>query len=204
MLVDVYGAQGGGSECCTGSQDDGGLGGYASGVIAVTPGETLQVYVGSKGTQGGPGGFNGGGFAGQYGGGGGGASDIRRGAALTDRIFVAGGGGGGNCGCPDFGIGGPGGGLEGGAGIALQGSLAPGGGTQTAGGAAGDMSNPGELGLGGGLGDYHVAGGGGGYYGGGGAYTSGGGGGSCYFGTAINTSTNPGVRAGDGLVVMFW
>ena len=204
MLVDVYGAQGGGSDGCNGAQDDGGLGGYASGVIAVTPGETLQVYVGSKGILGGPGGFNGGGFAGMYGGGGGGASDVRRGATLADRIFVAGGGGGGNSGCDDHGTGGPGGGLDGSPGISLQGFLAPGGGSQIAGGAAGDMSSPGGLGLGGGLGGYHEAGGGGGYYGGGGAYASGAGGGSCYFGTAINTSTSPGVRAGDGLVVMFW
>jgi hypothetical protein len=204
MLVDVYGAQGGGSACCTGMEEDGGLGGYATGVIPVTPGETLHVYVGSKGIMGGPGGFNGGGLAGQYGGGGGGASDIRRGATLADRIFVAGAGGGGNCGCPDHGMGGPGGGLDGGAGISLQGYLAPGGGSQVAGGSAGEMSMAGDLGLGGGLGGYHEAGGGGGYYGGGGAFASGAGGGSCYFGTAINPSTSPGVRAGDGLVVMFW
>lgn len=79
----------------------GGLGGTASGRIAVTPGDVLYIYVGGQN------GYNGGGNGGQNGnttfGGppgtlaasGGGASDVRFGGnTLNDRIIVAGGGGG--------------------------------------------------------------------------------------------------------------
>jgi len=99
VTIEAWGAQGGGSPCCSGSQEDGGKGGYAKGDLAVTPGETLYVYVGKKGTMGGAGGWNGGGGGGQYGGGGGGASDVRKGgASLNDRKLVGGGAGAGNCG----------------------------------------------------------------------------------------------------------
>ena len=83
---------------------DGGRGGVATADVAVTPGQTLNVFVGGKGIDGskkaGPsqGGFNGGGES-EIGanGGGGGASDIRTGGAadLETRLVVAGGGGGG-------------------------------------------------------------------------------------------------------------
>lgn len=84
----------------------GGLGGSASGTLAVTPGETLYINVGGQGGTDGTGGFNGGGNGG-FGsaggsclggnaGGGGGASDIRlNGTSLADRLIIAAGGGGG-------------------------------------------------------------------------------------------------------------
>jgi hypothetical protein len=93
VTVEAWGAQGG-----AGYSAVGGLGGYATGDLAVMPGQTLNIYVGGQG--GSPtGGWNGGGqgvTATSYGGGGGGASDVRSGGtALTDRAIVAGGGGGG-------------------------------------------------------------------------------------------------------------
>lgn len=205
VTVRAWGAQGGSSYCCdTSIDEDGGLGGYATGELAVTPGETLEVVVGGQAAfseSGGTGGFNGGGDFGEWAGGGGGASDVRQGGtALANRVLVAGGGGGGNCGCPDHGAGGNGGGLTGSTG-STSGFVPGGGGTQVAGGTAG--SSPGQagtLGLGGGPLDYHVGGGGGGYYGGGGAYAAGGGGGSSFLGGVTGGSTTGGVRSGDGVV----
>ena len=79
----------------------GGLGGFATGILAVTPGETLFVNVGGGEFVSALGGFNGGGNAGtslsllSIGGGGGGASDVRAGgSSLSDRVIVAAGGGG--------------------------------------------------------------------------------------------------------------
>lgn len=94
---------------CSGAQgpdhlsSTGGLGGYVSGEMTVTPGQVLEIYVG--GTDG----YNGGGAAGTGGSAtrngvnGGGASDVRiTPYALTDRIIVAGAGGGAGRGdCPD-------------------------------------------------------------------------------------------------------
>ncbi|MBC8072412.1 MAG: hypothetical protein IAG13_29080, partial [Deltaproteobacteria bacterium] len=101
MSVQAWGAEGGGSQCCDGTlQDDGGRGGWATGIYDVVSGGTVTVYVGGKGVRSATGGFNGGGAGGLRGGGGGGASDVRTGfATLDDRIIVAGGGGGGSCGC---------------------------------------------------------------------------------------------------------
>jgi cysteine-rich repeat protein len=202
IVVEAWGAQGGGAECCKSIDDDGGRGGHVIGTLAVTPGETVAVFVGGQGTTAGTGGWNGGGFGGQYGAGGGGASDVRIGGqAVANRVLVAGGGGGGNCGCPDHGAGGPGGGLTGGAGVSLNGLLAPGGGTQTAGGTAGDPPGmAGGPGVGGSFSSdgYHVAGGGGGWFGGGSAFAAGGGGGSSYLGDASESSTQPDEREGDG------
>jgi large repetitive protein len=210
--IEVYGAQGGDSETCSGPLNiDGGLGGFASGTLSVTPGETLTIYVGGKplnGDLGGGndlGGFNGGGNGGMYAGAGGGASDVRQGGtSFSDRVIVAGGGGGGNTGCPDHGIGGAGGGLVGGDGIQLSWAFAAGGGTQTEGGAPGEQGIQGALGLGGhqGLSEYHVAGGGGGYYGGGSSYAAGAGGGSSYLGGVTSGTTTAGIQTGDGLVVI--
>lgn len=82
-----------------------GKGGTAKALIPVTPGETLQVNVGSQPLLIGGEiywGFNGGGTS-QFGGtnltsrsyaGGGGATDLRRGTSLEGRLIVAGGGGG--------------------------------------------------------------------------------------------------------------
>lgn len=157
----------------------GGMGGYAVGNLTVTPGETLNIYVGGEGGDG-VGGYNGGGVAGfgtgsthssGYAGSGGGASDVRQGGAtLADRVIVAGGGGGGgrnytNGGCVPCGTGGDGG--AGGGTTGVDGSDPGGGvydhfndgaggngGTAVAGGAGGDgteglTGNPGELGIGG-------------------------------------------------------
>jgi Glycine rich protein len=212
IAIKAWGAQGGFAYCCDGTiGNGGGLGGYAEGTLAVTPGETLTVFVGGQPGpiySGGSGGFNGGGDFGQFGGGGGGASDVRRGTTgLTDRVIAAGGGGGDQCGCPDHGTGGAGGGLNGSPGIGGsqdQGFFTPGGGgTQTTGGSAGSSPGmPGTFGSGGGPTSYHVAGGGGGWYGGGGAYAAGGGGGSSYVGGVELDSTTSGLNAGSGLVTV--
>jgi hypothetical protein len=206
--VEVWGAQGGGSTCCSGTDDDGGLGGYSKGTLAVAPGEVLYVYVGSKGVMAGAGGWNGGGAGGQYGGGGGGATDIRKGGTgLNERKIVGGGGGAGNCGCPDHGHGGGGGGLNGIAGIKGPGNsgVTPGGGgTQSSGGTAGTSCNPGTFGNGGSNANYHFAGGGGGWYGGGCAYASGGGGGSGYVGGVSDGTTSADTWVGNGKAVLTW
>ena len=177
----------------------GGLGGIASGTLAVTTGEMLFIYVGQRGTNssgdnpGVPGVFNGGGAGGasigstsQPGGAaGGGASDVRVGAQdLASRVIVAAGGGGAaggtSGGTPN---GGAGGGLTGGNGVSYASGVGfeATGGTQSAGGAAGTYNyagmtggTPGTLGQGGdgwGGGYSGGGGGGGGFYGGGGGST---------------------------------
>jgi hypothetical protein len=215
ITVELWGAQGGPSECgqeekfdLPDTQDDGGLGGYVKAELDVTPGTKLHVFVGGKGRIEGGAGYNGGGPGGQWAGGGGGASDVRLGGKdLIDRVLVAGGGGGGQCGYPDHGAGGDGGGLVGEPGMVGQIEWSPGGGgTQEAGGSAGDPpAEPGSFGQGGGPGAaYHVAGGGGGWYGGGGAYAAGGGGGSSFIGAAEGATTDAGVRVGDGRARITW
>ncbi len=123
VQVEVWGAQG---QALTDEQYDestGGLGGYAIGNLAVTPGEVLNIYVGGTGNED-VAGFNGGalggfgtpsdGDAGRAGSGGG-ASDIRQGGTgLANRVIVGGGGGGGgrdyvNGTCQPCGTGGNGG-----------------------------------------------------------------------------------------------
>ncbi|MFN8287950.1 MAG: glycine-rich protein [Chitinophagales bacterium] len=221
VTIKAWGAQGGDGQI-SGNIGVGGKGGYATGNLAVTPGQTLNVYVGGRGT---PstnsticcGGFNGGGNA--YGvsstnarGGGGGASDVRvGGTALANRVLVAGGGGGG-CwlGPSGIGTGGGGGGLTGIAGNAND--LDGGGGTQIAGGAngcltccGGSTALVGSLGQGGGVAPgctNTLAGGGGGYYGGGAGNNAGGG--SSYIGGVTAGSTTSGVNTGFGKVVVYW
>jgi hypothetical protein len=207
IQIEAWGAQGGGSEPCGGPiEDDGGLGGFSSGNLAVTPGQILNIYVGGKpitnfGTSS-PGGFNGGGVAGQYGGGGGGASDVRvGGVSLSDRLIVAGGGGGGNAGCPNHGTGGVGGGYTGGNGISFLGWGTATGGTPLAGGIGSSGGSNGAFGVGG-TGAYHVAGGGGGWYGGGGAYAAGAGGGSSYTDGVTEGATLSGIRTGHGQIII--
>jgi len=206
MTIDAKGAQGGGTF--------GGNGGRTQAVISVTPGEVLNLYIGSKPTiQMGPGGYNGGGAvtALPCGGGsdgfpGGGATDIRRaGTTLVNRIIVAGGGGGQGY---SNGVGGLGGGL-----IAADGATSwitgtnGKGGNQTVGGAGGIYSAgtapSGSLGIGGNSGPtstYCTGGaGGGGYYGGGGGYVSAGGGGSNYvLAGAASTVFTQGTQIGNG------
>jgi hypothetical protein len=170
----------------------GGQGASVVGTLAVTPGETLAIFVGALGgatTCGGGycptpgvGGFNGGAAGGTSdfysGGGGGGASDVRQaGNALANRVIVAAGGGGGGGG--QLGGGGGGGGAPNGiTGSSGSGGGQGGGGASTGGGGpggspsvAGGTGAPGTLGSGGtgGNGNYNSGGGGGGgYYGGGG------------------------------------
>ncbi len=79
----------------------GGLGGRVTGTLAVTPGQTLYIYVGGQNgyNGGGTGGLNGNTFFGGpsigNAGFGGGASDVRAGGtALGNRVIVGGGGGG--------------------------------------------------------------------------------------------------------------
>jgi hypothetical protein len=229
VTVVAYGAQGG-----NGQKGAGGKGGRIQANLAVTPGETLYVYVGGQGgnVSSPMGGFNGGGTGGPNGcgnyggGGGGGASDVRvGGAALNNRVVVAGGaGGGGEDGANGNALyGGAGGGTVGQKGQDSAnfgcGSKASGqGGTQSAGGAAGVWACSacnavvGALGQGGNGntssscgGCTGGGGGGGGYYGGGGGGHGGGGGGSSYAGPGTSNVTHEqGIRNGNGEVRLEW
>jgi len=187
LAVTVRGARGqSGANTPIGTLGYGGISAapaQVTGVLAVTPGETLQVYVGGSGAVGG---WNGGGAPGAgnsscgAGGRGGGASDIRQGGTgLAARKIVAAGsaGGGGGSGGHDGGAGGA-------AGASGSGSVPGTAGTQVAGGTTGGAAAAGGVGAAPGGG-----GGGGGYYGGGGGAGggaflggSGGGGGSSYTG----------------------
>jgi len=234
LVVDAYGAQGGtGDSEAAGNRGPGGRGGHAVAAISVTPGQSLEVYVGCQGADGDSanfsvGGFNGGGNGEGSGvpertaGAGGGASDVRAGGS---KLVVAGGGGGGGVGTSSqpAGAGGAGGGVTGvigGNGSGNAPNCTGGGpGTATVGGAGGsacaagtDPGNPGELGVGGTgqVGVLSGGGGGGGFYGGGGAgentnqiTSSAGGGGGSGFGPP-GTAYETGVWAGDGLVVIYY
>jgi gliding motility-associated-like protein len=177
IQVTAAGAKGGGT--------NGGRGAVITGTLAVTPGQTLNIYVGGSGGLGNAsGGWNGGGTGRSassstwFSGGGGGATDIRiGGTALANRVLCAG-GGGGRGGGSDLNNGGAANCPNGAAGGASFGS-GGGGGTQSGGGAGagwggGTPGVSGSLGIGGAGGQdncYNVApggGGGGGYYGGGG------------------------------------
>ncbi len=227
VTFDVYGAQGGGGN----ANGNGGNGGEAKATLAVTPGETFEVTVGSAGG------------AGAYaGGGGGGASDIRTGTCaatlscvLTDRQVVAGGGGGGGGwgyysehGSILAGNGGAGSGGSTGqnaATVVIPGGYpiyGGGGGTSSAGGSGGASpsfgapGSSGSLGSGGaGGGNYAPGGSGGsGYYGGGGGGggatgsgsatdAAGGGGGSGYITPSAIVALNAtGVESGNGKVLI--
>ncbi len=197
----------------------GGKGRVVTSILAVTPGEVLQINVGGAGNTGsgfglGGGGFNGGGRAFNAGGGGGGASDVRRTPfAAADRVVVAGGGGGGASGDALGGAGGdagsngfnslgstPGnGGIAGAGGAGGTGGASPN--ACCSGGSDGGATNGGD----GGGGNLSGAGGGGGYGGGGGGSGGvsgsggggGGGGGSLGTPTGFNASTS-----GAGSVVL--
>ena len=135
IQVNIYGAQGNNGTGAAGGI--GGSGAQVSGTLAVSPGETLYLYIGGQN------GYNGGGLPGaSNAGNGGGASDIRQGGnALINRVAVAGGGGGGGAtGCAAAyagGNGGGGGGLAGSNGINSPNGGAGFGGTLGVGGAAG-------------------------------------------------------------------
>ena len=143
IFIEAYGAQGGTNRNdSTASCIIGGLGGMAEGELAVTPGETLSIYVGGRGYAGDIGGWNGGGGAcgniltcAK----GGGASDVRQdGTDFSDRMIVAGGGGGAEWSVCN-GSAGDGGGLIGtGGSESGLGGRNGGAGTQVAGGVGGD------------------------------------------------------------------
>lgn len=214
LNVKLWGAGGGSSIQTSGSgnADYGGGGGFVSGTLAVTPGETLTFVVGQAGAANAGTRYGGGGAAGSNGGGsGGGRSAIRRGTA--DIVTAGAGGGAGNSGNAAL-SGGVGGGLTGGDGYSQYSTAYTGkGGTQSAGGAAGTGSGGNAYAgsqYAGGAGDTSGSatssgtsgGGGGGYYGGGGSYGGGGGGGSSYVanltGTVVNTQAPNQTAAGTG------
>ena len=225
ITIHASGAQGGSGFNGGGA---GANGGSVTATITVTPGESLAIFVGGQGGNGGrnsagAAGFNGGGVgtsAFLSGGGGGGASDVRQGGnALANRVVVAGGGGGGG-GAGGGGAGGAGGSTTGAAGATgAGGGSGGGGGTQAAGGAAGaagtgasTAATAGTSGTGGNggatLGGAGGGGGGAGYFGGGGGggdqvSASGGGGGSSFTAAgATGVSHTQGVRSGHGLVTI--
>lgn len=221
ITFNVQGAKGGAGTPITSS---GGNGGGVVGIMTVTPGQVLQIYVGGIGSPGNvsafaTGGFNGGGAGGFYsgsyaGGSGGGASDIRVSPyALANRLVVAGGGGGGayNSSTTDYDRGGRGGTTIAEAGLSgnVSGGTAPGGGGgPSSGGGPGFWSGyctatAGSLGNGGpgGTCSNSGGGGGGGYYGGGGGVWAGGGGGSNYTDPSITGVTHTqGVNSSSGIV----
>jgi uncharacterized protein YjdB len=194
QVVATGGGGGGGAVSTTG-----GNGGVVTATLSVSPGDTLQLYVG------------GGGAAGSMfvGGGGGGSSNIN--AGMPNQVIAGGGGGGGHSNGGD-GNGGNGavlgggiaGGLGGRTGIGGSGTVGPetgntgGNGNGGPGGAgAGSSPNPaGGLGFGTGSGAAGTAegGGGGGGYGGGGGnpYGGGGGGSTGPSGSMLSLATNGG------------
>ena len=109
--LEVWGAQGGHAGYNGTNYQSGAAGGYSTGTLSLTSGQTIYIYVGGQGAGLNDtttltrvaGGWNGGGqgYSGNLtnnnrAGGGGGATDIRTvGQALSNRVIVAGGGGGG-------------------------------------------------------------------------------------------------------------
>ncbi len=221
ILVDAQAARGGaaGPVGATIGTTTPGCGGRVQAILAVTPGEVLDVNVGGAGQDavgyiGSSGGYNGGGYTTPWvpsvptyaGGGGGGQSDI---SASGVTLLVAGGGGGagynGSCATPDQ-PGGNGGGLTGASSTTCDATLTTagfttithaGGGRQTIGGVGGYLccgdyyaGTAGTLSLGGNNVDSGGVGGGGG----GGYY---GGGGGCWSGGGGGSSyTNPAFASG--------
>ena len=207
IRVVLSGAQGGSS--FAGNTN---YGGQVSATINVTPGETIEVYVGGQATSL-SGGFNGGGNGESGGIGGGGASDIRQGGnTLAERVLVAGGAGGGGFWSGLEVIGGLGGGLVGGDGYRnIPTTPGGGGGTQTtsANGTCRTLNNPsnaGGFGFGGsasGCGCDGYGGGGGWYGGGAGGNCRGGGGGSGFASpSAVDVEMLSGVQIGNGEIVI--
>jgi hypothetical protein len=211
VTIEAWGAQGG--------DGTGGLGGYSTGTLSVSPGQTLFIYVGGQGATNQSGGFNGGGTggvdtnpSGTNGSGGGGASDVRAGGnGLGNRVIIAGGGGG----RAPTGAGANGGGASGLDAVDYITGFGGHGGTQSAGGGVHTDRNAtsGGYGYGGnGSTNYNAwggGGGGGGFYGGGGGtstvdhgsgYSGGGGGGSSYTGGVTSGSTTSGSRSGNGQI----
>lgn len=223
ITITAKGAQGGGTVRAGG--------GVVTATIDVTPGDTLDIYVGGSttGPTGGwPDGGNGDSSPGSDGFGGGGSTRvIPAGGALSAALVVAAGGGGSG---DDFTgwaqTGGGGGFFVGAPGVtgAPNGGVSPGGGaTQHAGGAGGTGASAngtaGSSGAGGAGGNatlgthFPPGGGGGGWYGGGGGGVDavgagncgGGGGGSGHVvDGAYDLTFEDGTNAGDGEVTITW
>ncbi len=138
ITVKAWGAGGGGGGAgSSGNGGSGGGGGYAQSTLSVTPGETLNIYVGGGG---GGGTVYGTTTAAGAGGGGGGRSEIERGTTpLVVAGAGAGGGGGDNSSATAGGNGGAGGGNVG----------ATGGSSSSAGGGAGGDTSSSTGGTGG-------------------------------------------------------
>lgn len=209
LTMEVWGAQGGSNWV-----NNTNFGGYAKADMPVTPGEILTIYVGGQATTI-TGGFNGGGNGEGAGKGGGGASDVRRGSTYANRIIVAGGGGGAGYWSSLHVVGGAGGGANGSNGYRDPNyATNPGGlgATTTAAGANGTCVSLYNTAMAGGFGyggspagcGCEGYGGGGGWYGGAGSGNCrGGGGGSGYIDpSGTNTTTQSGVRAGNGMVIL--
>jgi len=219
LTVDVRGGEGANAADRLPTNSTGGLGGRAQGVLTVTPGQVINIYVGSAGLTNGNGGYNGGGAGGSssagsscqggFAGGGGGASDIRiGGTALANRVIVAGGGGGSGrdycngscqpCGCG--GSGGAGGGLTGNNGSAAGNCNFgyPGSGTNFGGGGSQSVTANGGPGDNGGTGGSAGTLGNGGAGAGGSLDVAGGGGGGGYFGGGGGGSASSGSGVGGG------
>lgn len=139
LTVKMWGAGGGGGGgAATGAGGAGGGGGYSTATLTVTPGETLDVYVGGGG---GGGSYSSSGSGAGGGGGGGGYSSLYRGSTLL-LLAAGGGGGGGSRVARAGGAGGAGGGTSGVAGTAgySGNGNGGGGGTSSAGGSGGTSS----------------------------------------------------------------
>jgi trimeric autotransporter adhesin len=214
----LWGAAGGGANSIFYTlQGGGGAGGFASGTIAVTPGQTLGLIVGQGGIPNSTAATFGNGGAGgnstdaiRRGGSGGGASGIFSSATISqpNALVIAGGGGGASPGADGGTLGAGGGGATTGGQDAVA-SASGRGGSQVAGGAAasgnsaclvapfaGSALSGGNGGSSNGASSNEGGGGGGGYFGGGGGLcqnaatqNGGGGGGSSFI-------TGAGVTAG--------
>lgn len=140
VTVKLWGGGGGGGAGGTAAAGGaGGGGGYVTATLSVTPGETLNVYVGGAGLGGSQSTAGGGGGGGSF------SSVYRGGTALAIAGGGAGGGGGLNNGGRSGGDGGAGGGTTGVAGSGGSGSggsnSGGSGGTSSAGGAGGSGGN---------------------------------------------------------------
>ena len=203
LNITCYGASG--ANAIGAGAGTGGLGAMTSGTLSVTPGQTINIFVGGAGTNA-AGGWNGGGNPGSpEAGGGGGSSDVRaNGTALANRVITAGGGGGGGAaGCALPYAGGNGG--AGGGGLGFNGANSPTGGAGFGGsigvggaqglGCGSFVGAPGTVpdgGAGQAIGCASVPSGGGG----GGGYVQGGGGGGGSLGTTLCSGNDKGGGGG--------
>lgn len=196
--IELWGASGGNTKYNldgTGATVYGGTGAYTTGEVSLDSGNSIYIYVGGKGQDGGVlngsqtiGGYNGGGngmvarASEQNSGAGGGSTDIRlksgswsNSDSLKSRIMVAAGGAGASN-WTNAVSGGYGGSLSGAVGNLNVGSVFNNvaiGGSQISGGAgggsaSGGLGSNGQFGIGGAANATHGSGGGSGYYGGGG------------------------------------